>query len=151
MKLIREIKDRAGKLVFKRWQILRTPWFSLFLHGFYDREGDRDLHCHDHPWSFWGVVLYGGYREVRHDTKNLTHRNVGPGSVIRMPAEGRYHRILSLNKDRSYSLVLASRSTRAWGYWTSLGWIEAKEYREMKTAGCLPGQPRLCPKLQVVR
>jgi hypothetical protein len=138
MKLIREIKDRSGRLVFRRWSVLRLPWFSVFLHGMYAPEGDQDKHCHDHPWSFWTLVLWGGYREVVHDTKTHSYHVRRPGSLRFMPARGVYHRILELVKERSYSLVFASRQTQPWGYWTQNGWIENSRYRTLKASGALP-------------
>lgn len=138
MKLIREIKDRAGKTVFKRWLLLRTPWFSVFIHGMYDRAGDRDAHCHDHPWNFWSLILWGGYFEVVHDTRDHHYGVRGPGNLQYMPAKGIYHRILELNRSRSYSLVVASRKTQPWGYWTQDGWIENQQYRQLKRDGKLP-------------
>jgi hypothetical protein len=118
MRLIREIKDRTGKTVFKRWLLLRTPWFSIFIHGMYDRRGDQDAHCHDHPWNFWSLILWGGYFEVVHDTVNHHYGVRHLGSVQYMPARGIYHRVIELNRSRSYSLVVASRETVPWGYWT---------------------------------
>lgn len=138
MKLVREIKDQAGNLVFRRWALLTTRWFSVYLHGMYDKRGDRDAHCHDHPWSFWGIVLWGGYFQVTHDTKTYKHRRLGLGSLFHMPAAGRYHRILSLNRDKSFSLVFASARKRLWGYWTPDGWMESKLYRARKNEGTLP-------------
>lgn len=137
MKLVREIRDRLGGLVFRRWELLRLPWFSVFLHGMYDRRGDRDAHCHDHPWSFWNLVLWGGYDEVVHDTRRHWFRRRGLLTLGRMPASGRFHRILRLRGDRSYSLVVAGRSTRLWGYWTQDGWVDNVTYRLRKNAGTL--------------
>jgi hypothetical protein len=138
MRLIREIKDRTGKTVFKRWLLLRTPWFSIFIHGMYDRRGDQDAHCHDHPWNFWSLILWGGYFEVVHDTVNHHYGVRHPGSVQYMPARGIYHRVIELNRSRSYSLVVASRETVPWGYWTQDGWIENQQYRQLKRDGKLP-------------
>jgi hypothetical protein len=138
VKLIREIKDRTGKLIFRRWQLLRTRWFSVYLHGMYEPEGDQDDHCHDHPWSFWGLVLWGGYREVVHDTTKHWFRERRAGSFARMQAAGTYHKILSLYGPRSYSLVIASRKTRLWGYWTQDGFIDFYTYRKRKHDGSLP-------------
>ena len=138
MKLIREIRSGDGKLVFRRWQLLRTPWFSIFVHGMYEPEGDLDKHCHDHPWSFFSVILWGGYFEVVHDTFRHWWRKRGIGSVGFMPAEGKFHRILELNGEKSYSLVFARPSSRVWGYWTQDGWIDNVTYRNRKHEGTLP-------------
>jgi hypothetical protein len=136
--LIREIRDGAGALVFRRWELLRTRWGSIFLHGMYEPEGDKDEHCHDHPWSFVSLVLWGGYFEVSHDTKTFTHRVWRPGSIRFQRAQGAFHRILALNGPKSFSLVLAATSRRLWGYWTQEGWIDNVSYRNRKHEGTLP-------------
>jgi len=137
MKIIREIRDQSGKLIFRRWELLRTPWFSVFLHGMYAREGDQDLHCHDHPWSFFSMVLWGGYFEVQHNTAEQWFRTRGIGSMAFQKASGQCHRILGLLGAKSYSLVVAGRRTRAWGYWTQDGWVDNVTYRKRKRAGLL--------------
>lgn len=138
MKLIREIKDQSGGLVFRRWLLLRTPWFDVFVHGMYDPRGDRDAHCHDHPWSFLRVILWGGYTEWLQTPPNTRYVYRCPGNISVMPAAGKYHRVLRLLEETSYSLVFASRKRREWGYWTSEGWIDHNTYRLRKRAGTSP-------------
>ena len=60
-KLVKEIRSKKGELHFKRWRILSTPWFNIFLHFINRADEDKDLH--DHPWSFWSIILKGGYIE----------------------------------------------------------------------------------------
>ncbi len=150
-KIIREIRDRLGNLVFRRWLLLRTPWFSVFLHGMYDERGDRDAHCHDHPWDFWSLVLWGGYFEVQHDTNQHRYRVRRPGSLSYMPAADRYHRILQLRKKKSFSLVFARPANRMWGYWTQDGWIDNVEYRRRKLEGTLPAHRHSDTYLERIR
>jgi len=140
MKLIREIRDQNGKLVFRRYQILRTRWFSIFLHGMYDQQGDRDKHCHDHPWPFISIILWGGYFEVLYNAEERWrwYRYPNPLSIKYMPSTGIYHRILRLKKAVSYSLVFARPAHRWWGYWTQEGHLDNVTYRERKRAGTLP-------------
>ena len=59
--LVKEIKSKAGELHFRRWRFLETPWFGIYLH--YIAKADEDKHPHDHPWSFVGIILWGGYEE----------------------------------------------------------------------------------------
>ena len=61
MKLIKEIKSKAGELHFKRWEILKTHFGSIWLHAIY--KADTDKHLHNHPWDFISVVLRGSYYE----------------------------------------------------------------------------------------
>jgi hypothetical protein len=44
-----------------RWTILEIAGWSLKLHRFHRSDEDRDLH--DHPWTFWSLILLGGYYE----------------------------------------------------------------------------------------
>jgi hypothetical protein len=44
-----------------RYQLLRTPWFNIYLHHFL--RSDNDRHFHDHPWHFLTILLAGGYIE----------------------------------------------------------------------------------------
>jgi hypothetical protein len=61
MKLIKEIKSKDGKLHFRRWSLLDTPWFKIYIHGIYGP--DEDLHLHNHPWDFKSFILSGSYIE----------------------------------------------------------------------------------------
>lgn len=45
--LIKEIKSKTGDLHFRRWRIIETPWFSIYVHGIY--KADEEAHLHDHP------------------------------------------------------------------------------------------------------
>lgn len=48
-------------LYLRRFYLLRTRWFNLFLH--YIAMSDDDRFCHDHPWDFWTFILKNGYLE----------------------------------------------------------------------------------------
>ena len=61
MKLLKEIISKNGKVHFRRWNVLSTPWFSIYIHGIY--EEDKEQHLHDHPWDFMSMVLKGSYSE----------------------------------------------------------------------------------------
>lgn len=45
-----------------RFTFFEIGGWSLKLHRFHRGDEDRDLH--DHPWSFWSLILRGGYWEV---------------------------------------------------------------------------------------
>ena len=90
---------------FYRFQLLRTPWFNVYLHVIDAPEWH--LHCHDHPWNFWAMVLWNGYVE-RTEEGEVRRR---PGSVFYRRAEYRHN----VRTDGwSWSLVVTSKKVRGW-------------------------------------
>ena len=41
MKLIKEIKSKSGEVHFRRWEILKTRWGSIWLHAIYKADQDN--------------------------------------------------------------------------------------------------------------
>jgi hypothetical protein len=110
--IVKEIKSKEGTVHFRRWRLLATPWFSVFVHGIYRK--DEEAHMHNHPWNFFSLVLCGGFTEQRHD-----------GVFIRRTwLKGRYnraedfHRIFSLDNDKPcYTLVVVGQErNEPWGF-----------------------------------
>lgn len=133
MKLVKVIKSREGVLHFRRWEILRTRWGSLYLHQIL--QPDQDLHRHDHPWDFWGIILWGGYDELvgtRWGESEVRKR--GFLSWAKMPANGLYHKILRLHRP-TWSLVWVGPRKHHWGYATPEGWVPHDLYRDLKRGG----------------
>lgn len=58
---VKEIRSKDGRLHFKRFAIIETPYFALYIHRIY--EHDRDPHLHSHPWNFKSIILKGSYLE----------------------------------------------------------------------------------------
>src|SRR6202012_2888483 len=63
----------------RRWYLISTPWFRVYLHNMLRDDDDRALH--DHPWDNVSLILAGGFVEVtpgsvRHERKpgSLTFR-----------------------------------------------------------------------------
>ena len=52
-----------GQPYLRRYYILKTRWFRIYLHEILRSDEDRD--CHDHPWNFTSIILKGGYWETR--------------------------------------------------------------------------------------
>lgn len=48
-----------GKLYLRRWRILSTKWFGIYLHCFHAPDDDRDLH--NHPWSWAASLILAGW------------------------------------------------------------------------------------------
>jgi hypothetical protein len=131
--LIKEIKSRDGELHFKRWRIIETPWFSIYIHGIY--KADEDKHMHDHPWNYTSFVLRGFFsermpardgRKGRYDTLIL-----GPGKFVGRKAE-QFHKIEQLHSPSVYTLFFTGRRRRDLGYLTEIGWMDHKTYRKKK-------------------
>lgn len=56
----------------RRWILLQCPLFSVRLHKF--MRSDHDV-LHDHPWSFFTLILSGGYWEDRY-RKDMTDQGL---------------------------------------------------------------------------
>ena len=127
---IREIKSKDGTLHFKRWRIISTKWFSVFVHLIAKEDGDEYLH--DHPWNFSSLILSGGYKE-QYATSIDEIGN--PKTRDRKPFSFRHYDAYSPHKvievfGRSYSLVFVGRRFREWGYQKPDGsFMTNKEYR----------------------
>jgi len=125
MKLIKEIRSKEGKLHFRRWQILKTPWFSIYIHGIY--APDQDKHLHNHPWDYKSLVLKGSYIEETNNGVNLLKF----GSVTSRSGED-YHKIKTLLTNSVYTLFIVSPAKRTWGYQVNGKWMDNEEYRKLK-------------------
>lgn len=132
MKLIKEIRSKKGELHFKRWRILSLPWFSIYIHGIYKHDMDKDLH--NHPWNIWTMILKGGYKEVYWNDKlgmriQKTRRFLNMG--YRKSDE--FHKIGKLTKTPTYTLaIVGKRKDKEWGYLTRKGFVDHKTYRKLK-------------------
>ena len=125
MKLIKEIKSKSGKIHFRRWEILKTQWFSIWIHGIY--AADEDKHLHNHPWDFKSLVLKGSYIE---ETEN--------GVILQSPGKlnsrngCEYHKIKELKTPSVYTLFIATPLKREWGYNVDGEFIQHENYRQLK-------------------
>ncbi len=95
--------------VFTRFTVLRTPFFSVYLHKL-----DAPVphpHCHDHPWHFWTLILAGGYHEWA--GKGVSYKFRGPGTILYRTAK--FSHIVVTN-GAGWSLIVASPKVRSWGF-----------------------------------
>lgn len=127
--LVKEIKSKEGELHFQRWRLLQTPLGSVYIHRIF--RADQDLHCHDHPWSFVGVVLSGGYIARRLEPSGASKY---VSSVVSYNKSTDFHQICSMNKVPTTTLVITGPRNREWGYSVDGNWMHHKEYREKKRA-----------------
>lgn len=137
--LIKEIVSKEGVVHFRRYRLMSTPWFNLYVHNI--RKSDEDKYPHDHPWDFKSLILSGSYQE----TMTLSpHNNYGddtytvkyhPGELAEHKAEDT-HKITLLTPE-VWTLVLTTGRARIWGYQTPKGFINHAAYRILKNAGKL--------------
>ena len=130
IKPILEIRDKQGRLHFRRWRLFACPWFDVCLHNF--QRADKDEHLHDHPWDFVSIVLKGSYIE---------ESEAGPSfrralSIARKKATD-LHKVAFLEAPSVWTLVIRSPRRREWGYKIGSYWVDHRTYREMKNAGSL--------------
>ncbi len=125
--LIREIKSKKGELHFKRWRIISSPWFNVYIHLI--AKADQDQHMHDHPWSFMSYIIHGGYTEQTTESVNFRR----PGSITLNKAEN-FHKILELAAV-TRTLVITGPRKREWGYRMNENlWVDQNLYRELKNS-----------------
>lgn len=92
---------------FRRFTLLKTPWFRIYLHRL-KAETAHDL-CHSHPWSFVTFLLRGGYSELHEGVWTV----YGAGTVLFRPAEWEHNVV---TRGTSWSLVFTGAKRRAWGF-----------------------------------
>lgn len=115
-----DITNDEGELYLRRWEILRTPWFSIKLHKF--MRGDEDRCLHDHPWPFITFILTKGYWE---ETTNGTFWRK-PRRLYYRPAEWK-HRVI-LKESPTWTFVITGSNQRSWGFWRNGEWIYWKDF-----------------------
>lgn len=103
-----------------RWRVIQTPWFGVYVHRI--REPDTDRHLHDHPWSFFSLVLWGGYVE------EMITRTVKRGFLSwAFRKASAFHRITKVRRGTT-TLFLIGRKKRTWGFLTPTGWVRYRDY-----------------------
>lgn len=91
-----------------------TKLKNYCLHWFH--RGDEDPDCHDHPFDFSSLILWGGYREYAPDGTFIMR---GFLSFARHEATHK-HRVELLGK-RCLTLCVKTKPYREWGFWPDHG------------------------------
>jgi len=91
-----------------RWRIIQTPILGVYIHKFNSHDASM---LHDHPWSFFSFVLKGGYWERRSYGPNLYHVRWFNAKRANHP-----HYVEVLDKTPTWTLVIAGRRQREWGF-----------------------------------
>lgn len=114
----REIHKPEGLYLRRFYLSPRVRWLPLqvFLHHIL-LDDDRNLH--DHPWDFVSIILRGSYREfvrcVYAHKVWIREKIARPGSALFNRVE-HTHRVEIIKP--VWSLVIARRPRRKWGFWT---------------------------------
>lgn len=125
-KLIKEIKSKEGILHFKRWELLKTPWFSIYFHGIY--KADEDEHLHNHPWNYTSICVWGSFFELSENSVSL----ITPFNISRQKSS-RFHKIWKLKSKSVYTLFFVSNRIEGdWGYLVDGKFVDHKTYRKLK-------------------
>jgi hypothetical protein len=134
MNLLKFLKKREIKGCFERevyltrYFIINNDTFAIYLHHFH--KSDEGTELHDHPRSFFSLILWGGYWEHRFfletDSGILTYKKwIGPGRFIFRQAET-LHRV-ELPKGKScWTLVFLLPRYKRWGFLTDNGYVDAE-------------------------
>ena len=148
--------DKNGEPVFKRWTIISTPWFSIYLHCLLKSE---EL-PHDHPWDFHALILKGCCREHLWRMRNSDQpikktlpcvcNYLSPWETVKR----NWHdaRRMEVVRGPVWSLVFTGKNRGNWGYFTMLDesptekrknettiWIDHETHWKMKLTE--PKQP----------
>lgn len=104
--------------------------FNVFLHKFLKSDTDD---VHDHPWSFFTVILRGGYYEWTPQFNSQGQKTgeiarwCGPGSFRWCKATS-YHRI-ELDPDVTcWTLFCPGPKQRDWGFLVKNTWVQWEQY-----------------------
>lgn len=109
----------------------KRPPLSLYLHQFHSSDGDRDLHNHPWDWSL-SIILWGGYvEEKRQRDGTIITRRLWP-FMINWLGPKDFHRIRELKGRETWTLFIAGRKTRDWGFMVNGIFIPHQAYMQAK-------------------
>lgn len=124
----------AARRYLRRWTLLATKRFSVYLHHFLDDDWSRDMH--DHPKRFVSIGLAGQYVEET----PAGERTYRAPWIRTFPAE-HIHRIRLIDGRPAWTLVIVLRVVRKWGFWHGGQWVPWRQYVDSETAT----QMKTCP------
>lgn len=113
---------------FYRWTIFRGPrGTAVYIHHFVS--SDHWPNPHDHPKTFISIGLKGQYREFTFNGGEADVERFKAPWIRRFPPEHR-HKIMLIDHEPCWTLVLVGPTRRPWGFWTNgmRGWIFWREY-----------------------
>lgn len=112
--------EHPDQVYLKRWRVIQSPYFSIYLHKILMPDGDRNPH--NHPWDFRTFILKGQYTEeyqksIGSSPYPKTYRRF---STHKMWLHN-FHRITLLDVP-TWTLVFTGRREQDWGF------LEGKEF-----------------------
>jgi hypothetical protein len=125
-----KIPCKGGLLYLVRLRIINTPWFGIYLHDIHEPDADRDPH--NHPWSFFSIVLRGHYIErLYKDPSGEPYKWKAQRwdrfSIHRMDQTSA-HRIIEAG-DGLKTLILVGPRQSGWGFFLGDGsYVPWQEY-----------------------
>ena len=108
--------------------------FNVFLHKFLRSDPDD---VHDHPWSYFTLILKGGYYEWLPQFNSVGEK-IGELQVWRGPGHfgicgaTSYHRIELDPSVTCWTLFVPGPQTRDWGFLSNGQWISHEQYLTQK-------------------
>jgi hypothetical protein len=104
----------------------------VFLHKFLKSDPDE---VHDHPWSYFTLVLKGGYREwiPQFNAEGVKTGEIGKwrgAGHFRFSRASSYHRIEVDPGVTAWTLFIPFAHTREWGFLVNNRWIHNDQYLE---------------------
>lgn len=135
--LTKEIISKEGVLHFRRWRLISTKYFSVYIHEIF--KADEDKHLHDHPWNYISITLTGKFGEFSResiDPLSLKYNILSSSSIVTRKATT-FHKIQILLSNKVTTLFITGKKHRDWGYVVNNKWIQHEEYRKLKNSGTL--------------
>jgi hypothetical protein len=128
---------QAGKVYLRRYFLSPKflPW-RLYLHFIFLSDADRAPH--NHPWSFWTWVAWGGYVEEIYEEGEgrkahlVKYDLLTPGSC-RFRHATRIHKVAKLLSGLTITLVLVHKTEASWGFYTEDGYVDQTTYKKAQS------------------
>lgn len=103
-----------------RLHVVKTPWFAVCLHWI--NKPDPEPYLHDHPVSFFSVILRGWYEEYR-ELRGRVQENRWFNWVRATDS----HSIIACGP-KTLTVCFMGPKVRKWGFRTNDGWVYWKDY-----------------------
>jgi len=138
VKWAQELPTRDGTPYLRRW-VLDVGFCSVRLHHWLCSDDDRAPH--DHPYWLLTLLLRGGYDDMVWAQGYVAGQAVGPPWYVPVPRRApslkfwpaTHTHYVRVHEGGAWSLCLAGRQTRTWGFWQLRGdgvrrWVRSSRY-----------------------
>lgn len=132
--LVKEIISKQGKVHFRRYRLLETPWLRLYIHQIC--RSDEDWHLHTHPWNFISFLLKGSYKQECFTKSHFVFTKHNRFDVVKLNRHDAHS--ITLCSDEVWSFFIAYGKRSGWGYiLNDQSFIDHESYRTLKNEGKL--------------